>query len=76
MKDVRPEDVLVAGEHYRVEYKDPLNLSGSNSFTGEFLRYVEDDDLCIFAEDNPTRVPKAIVWSTEMIAVEILNPSA
>jgi hypothetical protein len=74
MKDVRPEDVLVAGEHYRIRYKDVLEPDGARAFTGQFVRYVEDEDLCIFVEDNVAHIPKAIVWSTEMLAVEILTP--
>ena len=74
MKDVRPEDVLVAGEPYRIRYKDPLEASGEGVFVGEFARYVEADDLCIFFEDNAARTARAVVWSTEMIEVDILNP--
>jgi hypothetical protein len=74
MTDVRPEDVLVAGEHYPIRYNDVLKAGGSRAFTGELVRYVEDDDLCIFYEDNVARLPKAIVWSTEMLAVGLLTP--
>lgn len=76
MKDVRPEDVLVAGDPYRIRYKDPLAASGEAVFVGEFARYVENEDLCIFFEDNAARTARAIVWSSEMIEVDILNPNA
>jgi hypothetical protein len=69
-----PEDVLVAGEHYRIRYVDAVDAGEERAFTGTFVRYVDGEDLCIFYEDSNAHVPKAIVWSTEMLAVERLTP--
>jgi hypothetical protein len=73
MTDLRPEEVLVVGKHYHIKYRDALYPGEERAFVGKFERYVEGEDLCIFHEDN-AHTPKAIVWSTEMIAVEELTP--
>jgi hypothetical protein len=73
MTDLGPEQVLVVGKHYQIKYRDALYPGEERIFIGKFERYVEDDDLCIFHEDN-AHIPKAIVWSTEVIAVADMQP--
>ena len=76
MTDLTPEEVFVPGRHYKIRYKEALEGGAERSFTGKFERYVDDDDLCIFHEDNGAHVPKAIVWSTEVVAVEEMPAEA
>jgi hypothetical protein len=72
MTAARPDDVLVEGKRYKITYRDALEAGQAKTLTGKFVRYIEGEDLCIFYEDNWVHVPKAIVWSTEMLAVENL----
>lgn len=74
--EVGPEDVFVEGEHYRVTYRDVIDSGAARTFTGQFVRYVAADDLCIFYEDSSVHLPRAITWSTEMVTVEKLSPQA
>jgi hypothetical protein len=76
MTDPKPEEVLVTGRHYKIRYKEVLEGGAERSFTGKFERYVDEDDLCIFHEDTGSHAPKAVVWSTEMLAVEELPVEA
>lgn len=71
--DVGPGDVFVEGEHYRVTYRDVIDSGATRTFTGQFVRYVDSDDLCIFYEDSSVHLPRAITWSTEMVTVEALS---